>query len=73
MIHRMLTSSGWREAPDSGIFRVTAVSSVVVKGTVDQTILYSSAGYIVHQDGTTTLAIEGIGVSCCSCSIKQQI
>ena len=69
----MLTSSGWREAPDSGIFRVTAVSSVVVKGTIDQTILYSSAGYIVHQDGTTTLAIEGIGVSYCSCSIKQQV
>ena len=64
----MLTSSGWRVAPHSSIFIVTTVSSVIVKSAVDQTILYSSAGYIVHQDGTTALAIEGIGVSCCSCS-----
>jgi len=64
----MLTSSGGKEAPDGSVFRVTAVSSVVVKITVNQTTLCSSAGYIVHQDGTTTLAIEGIGVSCCTCS-----
>ena len=52
-----LTTIWWIIASHTSIINMTAVSGVVVKSAVNQTILRSSAGYIIHQDGASSLAI----------------
>ena len=64
----VLTSTGWGITSHTSIFRVTAVWSVIAKGAINQATFHSSAGHIVHQDRATSLAVESIGVGCCSCS-----
>ena len=68
----MLTSTGRRIASHASILRVKTVSSVIVKGAVDQSTLWSSAGNIVHEDRASSLAIESIGVGYRNCSKQVQ-
>ena len=52
-----LTTTWWIIASHTSIINMTAVSSVVVKSAVNQTILQSSADHIIHQDWASSLAI----------------